>query len=112
IGLEREELEEYPQAEADELALIYETKGMERDDAQRLAQTLIADPERALDTLAREELGLNPDELGSPWGAATWSFLAFAAGALIPLLPFLLGEGQRAFFTSMALAAASLFGVG
>ena len=112
IGLEREELDEYPQAEADELALIYETKGMERDDAQRLAQTLIADPERALDTLAREELGLNPDELGSPWGAATWSFLAFAAGAFIPLLPFLLAEGQRAFFASIALAAASLFGVG
>jgi VIT1/CCC1 family predicted Fe2+/Mn2+ transporter len=112
IGLEREELDEYPQAEADELALIYETKGMDRDDAQRLAQTLIADPERALDTLAREELGLNPDELGSPWGAATWSFLAFAAGAFIPLLPFLIGEGQRAFFVSMALAAASLFGVG
>lgn len=112
IGLEREELEEYPQAEADELALIYETKGFERDDARRLAQTLIADPERALDTLAREELGLNPDELGSPWGAASASFLAFAVGAVIPLLPFVLGEGARAFAASIALAAAALFGVG
>jgi len=72
----------------------------------------IAEAGAALDALAREELGLNPDELGSPWGAATWSFLAFATGAIIPLLPFLLGEGQRAFVTSMALAAASLFGVG
>ncbi|MCO5107072.1 MAG: VIT1/CCC1 transporter family protein [Burkholderiaceae bacterium] len=112
IGLEREELDEYPQAEADELALIYETKGMERDDARRLAQALIADPERALDTLAREELGLNPDELGSPWGAATSSFLAFAAGAVVPLLPYVLGEGERAFAASIALAAAALFGVG
>lgn len=112
IGLEREELEEYPQAEADELALIYETKGLERDEARRLAQTLIADPERALDALAREELGLNPDELGSPWGAASASFLAFGAGAVIPLLPFLLDEGPRAFAASVALAAAALFGVG
>jgi len=71
IGLEREELEEYPDAEAEELALIYQAKGFPRDDAQRMARTLIADPERALDTLARKELGLNPDELGSPWGAAT-----------------------------------------
>jgi len=112
IGLEREELDEYPQAEADELALIYETRGFEREDARRLAQTLIADPERALDALAREELGLNPDELGSPWGAASASFLAFAAGAAIPLLPFVLGEGPRAFVASIAIAAAALFGVG
>lgn len=112
IGLEREELEEYPQAEADELALIYEAKGFPSDDARRLAQTLIADPERALDTLAREELGLNPDELGSPWGAAISSFLAFAAGALIPLLPFLLTDGGTAFYSSIAMAAAALFAVG
>ncbi|RPH60393.1 MAG: hypothetical protein EHM83_14515, partial [Burkholderiales bacterium] len=112
IGLEREELEEYPQAEADELALIYEAKGFPADDARRLAQALIADPERALDTLAREELGLNPDELGSPWGAAIWSFLAFAAGAMIPLLPYLLADRGSAFGASIALAAAALFAVG
>jgi len=112
IGLEREELEEYPQAEADELALIYETKGFPPDDARRLAQTLIGDPERALDTLAREELGLNPDELGSPWGAAISSFLAFAAGALIPLLPYLFAEGSAAFGASIAAAAVALFAVG
>ncbi|MFO1199444.1 MAG: VIT1/CCC1 transporter family protein [Burkholderiaceae bacterium] len=112
IGLEREELQEYPQAEADELALIYAAKGFPAEDARRLAQGLIADPERALDTLAREELGLNPDELGSPWGAATYSFLAFAAGAAIPLVPWLVAGSGVAFGASIALAGASLFGVG
>jgi vacuolar iron transporter family protein len=112
IGLEREELEQYPQAEADELALIYEAKGLPREDARRLAQTLIADPERALDTLAREELGLNPDELGSPTGAAVSSFLAFAAGAVIPLLPHLLADGGTALYGSIALSGVALFGVG
>ncbi len=112
IGLEREELEEYPQAEADELALIYAAKGFPREDARRMADRLIADPERALDTLAREELGLNPDELGSPWGAAGASFLAFAAGAVIPLLPYLLGSGRGAFVMSIGLAGAALFAVG
>jgi len=112
IGLEREELLEYPQAEAEELALIYAAKGFPREDAKRLAQTLIADPERALDTLAREELGLNPDELGSPWGAAVSSFVAFAAGALIPLMPFVVAGGDNAFALSVGLAGASLFGVG
>ena len=112
IGLEREELDEYPQAEAEELALIYQAKGFPADDARRLAQSLIADPERALDTLAREELGLNPDELGSPWGAAISSFVAFAAGALIPLMPFVVFAGQHAFVVAVALAGAALFGVG
>ena len=112
IGLEREELEEYPQAEADELALIYEAKGFEAAEARTLADRLIADPERALDTLAREELGLNPDELGSPWGAALSSFLAFAGGALLPLLPFMFSSGNSAFFVSIATAASALFAVG
>ncbi len=112
IGLEREELAEYPQAEADELALIYTAKGMPADDARRLADHLVSDPQRALDTLAREELGLNPDELGSPWGAATYSFLAFAAGAVIPLVPYLITAGQTAFITSIVLAAGALFVVG
>jgi len=112
IGLERAELEEYPEAEAQELAIIYEAKGVPPADAKRLADTLIADPERALDTLAREELGLNPDELGSPWGAAISSFVAFAAGALIPLVPFLLVEGATAFRAAVISAAAALFAVG
>ena len=80
IGLERDELATYPEAEAQELALIYAAKGLPGKEASRLATQIVADPEHALDTLAREELGLNPDELGSPWGAAISSFLSFAAG--------------------------------
>ncbi len=111
IGLERDELEEYPEEEAAELALIYAAKGMPKDEARRVADTLMQDPERALDTLAREELGLNPDELGSPWVAALSSFSAFTAGAALPLAPFLLGHGE-ALISSMALTALGLFGVG
>jgi len=112
IGLERQELEQYPEEEAEELALVYAAKGMPKDEALALARKIIADPEKALDTLAREELGLNPDELGSPWGAAWSSFASFAIGALIPLLPFLLMRGSGALFGSIALTAMSLFGVG
>src|SRR5213075_1337887 len=75
IALERAELKEYPDAEAQELALIYKAKGLSGSEAQRVAKKLVSDPEHALDTLAREELGLNPDELGSPWGAAISSLL-------------------------------------
>jgi len=112
ISAERDELAQYPAEEAAELALIYEARGLPRRDAQNVAKRLIADPEHALDTLAREELGLNPDELGSPWRAALSSFLSFAAGALVPLLPFLFTTGRAALVISMALTAASLFGVG
>jgi VIT1/CCC1 family predicted Fe2+/Mn2+ transporter len=112
IGLEREELDQYPQEEAEELALIYEARGIAREDARRMASSLIADPSRALDTLAREELGLNPDELGSPWGAATFSFLSFAVGAAIPLAPFLFAASDRALAVSVLLSGAALFAVG
>lgn len=112
IGLERKELAEYPAEEAQELALIYEARGLPPDEAAALATATIADPARALDTLAREELGLNPDELGSPWGAATFSFLSFAAGALIPLAPFLLLKGGAALGTSIGVTAVALFAVG
>jgi VIT1/CCC1 family predicted Fe2+/Mn2+ transporter len=111
IGLERAELEKYPREEAAELALIYAAKGMPTDEARRLADTLMQDPEHALDTLAREELGLNPDELGSPWVAAASSFAAFTAGAALPLLPFLLDHGN-ALAISIALTAFGLFAVG
>ena len=111
IGLERDELEKYPQEEAAELALIYAAKGMDAAEARRLADTLMQDPERALDTLAREELGLNPDELGSPWVAASSSFAAFTAGAALPLLPFLFGHSAP-LTTSIALTALGLFAVG
>ena len=112
IGLERDELEQYPQEEAAELALIYVAKGMQPDEARRVADTLMQDPERALDTLAREELGLNPDELGSPWGAALSSFVAFTVGAALPLLPFLLNWGNRTLMYSIALTGLGLFTVG
>jgi VIT1/CCC1 family predicted Fe2+/Mn2+ transporter len=112
IGLEREELAEYPDAEAQELALIYKAKGLSGSEAQRVAKQLVADPEHALDTLAREELGLNPDELGSPWGAAISSLLSFAIGAAIPLLPFALGAGAHALVIAVLLTAVALFAIG
>ena len=112
IGLEREELAEYPDAEAQELALIYKAKGLSGGEAERVAKQLVADPEHALDTLAREELGLNPDELGSPWGAAISSLLSFAVGAAIPLLPFVFGAGARALSITVLLTAVALFAIG
>ena len=112
INLEKEELEHYPDEEAEELALIYQARGLAREDAVQLAKQLTADPERALDTLAREELGLNPDDLGSPWGVALFSFSAFAVGAAIPLLPFLFGYGGPSISITIALTALALFGVG
>ena len=113
IGLERDELAHYPSAEAAELALIYEAKGIPADDARAMAERLVAQPEKALDTLAREELGLNPDELGEPWGAAISSFVAFAAGAFIPLVPYLFFPGGRATLLSVAcVTAIALFAVG
>jgi VIT1/CCC1 family predicted Fe2+/Mn2+ transporter len=112
IGLEREELEEYPDEEAEELALIYHARGVALEEARAIAQALMKDKEHALDTLAREELGLNPDDLGSPWGAAISSFLAFTVGAVIPLVPFLLGVGSEAVMIAAVLAGIGLFVVG
>jgi VIT1/CCC1 family predicted Fe2+/Mn2+ transporter len=113
IGLERDELAEYPDEEAEELALIYAARGMDVERARELAHELMKDPDHALDTLAREELGLNPDDLGSPWGAAASSFLAFAVGAIVPLLPFLPGlAGQGAIRVAVLLTAVALFAVG
>ena len=112
IALERDELKQYPEAEAQELALIYAAKGMPVKQADRLAKRLVADPENALDTLAREELGLNPGALGSPVGAAVSSLLAFAAGALVPLAPYLFGAGPIVLGWTIGLTAASLFSVG
>ncbi len=89
IALEKEELDEYPEEEAEELALIYAARGMDLDTARAMTRELVTRPEQALDVLAREELGLNPDDLGSPLGAASSSFLAFSIGAILPLLPFL-----------------------
>jgi VIT1/CCC1 family predicted Fe2+/Mn2+ transporter len=111
IALERAELAEYPEEEAGELALIFEARGMDAAEARRQADALIADPNRALETLTREELGLNPGELGSPWGAALASFAAFAVGSAIPLLPFL-AMRAGALPWSIGLSASAQFAVG
>jgi VIT1/CCC1 family predicted Fe2+/Mn2+ transporter len=112
IGLERDELDEYPEEEAQELALVYSARGMDKGDALNMARREIADPERALDTLAREELGLNPQELGSPWGASASSFISFAAGAMVPVLPFLVLKGTAALSAAVVVTGMALFGVG
>jgi VIT1/CCC1 family predicted Fe2+/Mn2+ transporter len=112
ISLEAQELEEKPEEERDELVLLYRAKGLGRADAERLADKIMADRSIALDTLAREELGLDPSALGSPWRAALSSLLTFAAGALVVLLPYLFGGGTAAFVTAIAFAVAALLGVG
>lgn len=113
IALERDELDEYPEEEAEELALIYQARGMDLEQARGMTRDLVKQPEAALDTLAREELGLNPENLGSPLGAATASFLAFSVGAVLPLLPFLFGSQRPApALLSASIAGLALFGVG
>ena len=112
IALEREELAEYPEEEAEELALIYEARGLELEQARAMARTLLSRPEQALDVLAREELGLNPDDLGSPLGAAGSSFLAFAVGASLPLLPFFVRGLTHPLWWTIGLTAVALAGIG
>jgi VIT1/CCC1 family predicted Fe2+/Mn2+ transporter len=112
IGLEREELAQYPDEEAGELALIYQARGMEQEEAMALAKRMIADPEMGLDVLAREELGLNPEELGSPWTAAISSFFAFVTGGTVPLLPYLLGVERDALLIAILITLLALFGIG
>jgi len=73
---------------------------------------MFSDPQHALDTLVREELGLDPDELGSPWGAAGGSFVAFAIGAAVPVIPYLFGSGSAAFMVAFGASLVALFLVG
>jgi vacuolar iron transporter family protein len=112
IELEAAELDDDPDAEAEELALIYRAKGVATAEATRLAATIMSDRQVALDTMTREELGLDPDELGSPWSAALSSLVAFAAGAAVVVLPFLFGSGPVALVLAIVLAALALFVVG
>ena len=112
LAQEEEELRLAPEEEARELELIYRAKGLSPEEAHRLAEKIVADPAGALDTLAREELGLNPDELGSPWGAAGSSFAAFLVGAFVPLLPWLVIPGAGAFGAMLVVSALALLGVG
>jgi VIT1/CCC1 family predicted Fe2+/Mn2+ transporter len=113
IDIERQELEQSPEEEKAELALIYQAKGLSQAEAERLAETLIGNKETALDTLAREELGIDPAELGgSPWTAGATSFGLFALGALVPVLPFFLLDGTPAVLASLALGGLALVGIG
>ena len=112
ITLEATELAEKPEEERDELVLLYRAKGLGRADAERLADRIMADSKVALDTLAREELGLDPISLGSPVSAAISSLLTFAAGALVVILPYLIGGGTAALIAAIILAASALVGVG
>ena len=112
IELERAELEAMPEEEEKEIAGIYRGRGFSEAEATAIARQLMADPKVALETLVREELGLDPEELGSPWGASIGSFLAFAAGAFVPLLPFILFAGGAALTVSILLTGLALFGVG
>ncbi len=113
IETERSEIEEFPDEEAEELALIYQAKGIAPGEAERLAAAVMEDAERALDTMAREELGIDPDDLGgSPWTAAITSFVLFSIGAIIPVAPFLFTSGTTAILLSAAGSAVGLFGLG
>jgi VIT1/CCC1 family predicted Fe2+/Mn2+ transporter len=112
IALERQELADNPEWERQEVAIIFRAKGLSAEDSERIADHIMAQPEVALDLMAREELGLNPDDLGSPWGAAISSFLAFALGAVVPLLPYAVADGGTALVFALALAGLVLGMVG
>ncbi len=112
IELEKQELEEYPEEEAEELALIYEARGVPKTEAIKLGQLLINNPNTALETLTREELGINPNELGSPVGAMLSSFFSFSVGATVPIVPFLLGDHRWNLTISLSLTVVLLFIIG
>ena len=112
LAIEAHELATIPDEEIQELAAIYELKGFPKDLAQRAAQVVMEDPQVALETHAREELGLDPDELGSPWMAAITSFVMFAVGATIPIIPFLITSGTPAVIAAIVASGVAIFIVG
>lgn len=112
LTLEREELARRPEGERRELVHIYESRGVAPDVARRLASEMMRTPELALETHAREELGVNPSALGSPVKAAVSSFCTFALGALLPLLPWLFGRGSGATLASVGIGAVAALAVG
>lgn len=113
IATEAEELREVPDEEREELILIYQAKGIAEPQARALADKLLSNEGTALDTLAREELGIDPDQLGgSAWTAATWSFLLFSAGAVVPVAPFLFLSGKIALIASLAASGIALALIG
>lgn len=113
IDVEAAELEEVPDEEKEELALIYQAKGLPEAQAKALAERLIADKSTALDTLTREELGIDPKDLGgSAWTAGSTSFLLFSAGAAFPVAPFFFFSSEQAVLASLALSGIALFLIG
>ncbi len=114
VKVEREELLAVPDEEEEELALIYQSKGLTAEQARLMSRSLIGgEVDRAVDTLAREELGIDPDELGgSAWVAAITSFCLFALGAVVPILPFFVASGVPAIVASIVVSAAALMLVG
>jgi VIT1/CCC1 family predicted Fe2+/Mn2+ transporter len=113
IAIEEKELTEMPEEEKEELALIYQAKGLDREASVALADRLLSDKGSALDTLSREELGIDPGELGgSAWEAAITSFFLFAVGAMIPVLPYLFFSGYAGIIASACFSALGLFAIG
>lgn len=113
MGIEKDELAENPEEEKEELALIYQAKGLAPEEASRLAERLLSDESVALDTLVREELNIDPEELGgSAWEAAISSFLLFAVGAVLPIIPFLFTSGWAGIALSAVFSAVGLFVIG
>ncbi|HEV8025602.1 MAG TPA: VIT1/CCC1 transporter family protein [Candidatus Nanopelagicales bacterium] len=112
IDIERQELLEKPEEEKLELELIYRAKGLPRDQAKAIAERIMSNPEIALDTLAREELGLDPDELGSAWKAAASSFIAFSIGASVVVIPYALLSGVPALVLAIAMSLIGMIVVG
>jgi VIT1/CCC1 family predicted Fe2+/Mn2+ transporter len=112
LEMEALELRRRPESERRELVQIYRSRGIELETAEQLASEMMRDPDLALETHAREELGIDPSELGSPMGAAVSSFLAFAVGALVPLVPWFFGGGWAALFASIVLGALAALSVG
>ena len=113
IATEAQEIEDSPEEETEELAMIYESRGLKPENARSLAQQLLADKSNALDTLSREELGIDPKELGgSAWEAAITSFLLFTLGAILPVAPFLFLQGMPAVYISIGFSVIGLFILG
>ncbi len=113
IDLEMEELEASPEEEKKELVLLYQAKGMSIEEARKLADKAFESPETAIDAIIKEELGIDKEDLGgSAWEAAIASFLLFSIGAIIPLYPFMILDGQNAILLSVISSIVGLFGIG
>ncbi|HEV8064776.1 MAG TPA: VIT1/CCC1 transporter family protein [Acidimicrobiales bacterium] len=112
IDIERREIERRPEGETRELAHLYERRGMEPELARVVAEQIMSNPDLALETHAREELGIDPAQTGNPIQAALSSFATFSVGALLPLLPFLVTKGTPALVAAVVLAAVAAVVVG